>query len=210
MDELNSFDSNEPVAMLQGNLPHWRQHGTTYFVTFRLDDAIPPQKLWQWYREREQWLRAHPKPHGRDERAEYYALFVARFERWLDAGYGSCVLAVPEHRQRVENSLRWFDGNRYRLGEFVVMPNHVHAVVAPRGFHALSDTIASWKKFTARRINTALGREGALWHKESFDHIVRDDQELKRIDTYIRRNPARAEAIGADDLYSFISSKNFT
>ena len=72
------------------------------------------------------------------------------------------------------------------------MPNHVHVVVSPYGSWTLSNILASWKKYTARRINAHLGREGLLWQKEYFDHIVRNDKELIRINTYIERNPERA------------------
>ncbi len=188
---FNCFDRKKPVGFLAGNLPHWRQDGVTYFVTFRLGDSMPQQKLWQWRREREGWMDRHPMPHGPDERAEYHARFVARFERWLDAGHGACALGAPRHRRIVEDALRYFDGDRYRLGRFVVMPNHVHAIVTPHAGWRLSQVVSSWKKYTARQINGSLGTGGRLWQKEYFDHIVRNAGELDRISAYIERNPER-------------------
>lgn len=192
MNQLNFFDRAEPVGLLGGNLPHWRQDGVTYFVTFRLGDSMPQHMLWRWYRERQEWLGQHPLPHTPDEKAEYYRRFVTRIERWLDAGYGACVLGTEVCRQTVENALRHFDGTRYRLGRFVVMPNHVHVVVSPYGSWTLSGIVESWKKYTARRINESLGHHGHLWQKEYFDHIVRNINELDRINAYIERNPERA------------------
>jgi REP element-mobilizing transposase RayT len=192
MNQLNFFDPKKPVGRLGGNLPHWRQDGVTYFVTFRLGDSMPQRKLWQWRRERDEWMSQHPLPHGKAEKAEYYTRFVTRIERWLDAGCGSCVLWLDCHKRVVEDALRCFDGDRYRLGRFVVMPNHVHVVVTPYGGWRLSRIIESWKKFSARKINESMGRTGPLWQREYFDHIVRNINELERINVYIERNPVRS------------------
>lgn len=192
MNQMNFFDPKEPVGLLGGNLPHWRQNGVTYYVTFRLGDSMPRRMLWLWYRERQEWLAKHPLPHTSAEKAEYYARFVARIERWLDAGHGSCVLGDSRHRKIVEDAFRCFDGDRYRLGRFIVMPNHVHVVVSPYHGWRLSQIVASWKKFTARRINESTGRTGHVWQKEYFDHVVRNINELDRINAYIERNPERA------------------
>ncbi len=149
---LNYFDPNEPVAFLSGDLPHWRQDGATYFVTFRLADSLPHEKLTEWRTERDQWLAQHPEPHDAATRKEYYERFPQRLQQWLDAGSGSCVLELPEVKEIVEKALRHFDGERYRLDEFAVAPNHVHALVSPLGEHQLSEILHSWKSFTAHEI----------------------------------------------------------
>jgi REP element-mobilizing transposase RayT len=78
---------------------------------------------------------------------------------------------------------------RYELGEFVVMPNHVHAIVAPTGGHQLAQILHSWKSFTAHQFNRVLDSSGHVWQKESFDHIVRSAQHLAKFEAYIRNNP---------------------
>ncbi len=191
---LHYFDPEAPIANLSGNLPHWRQEGVTYFVTFRLADSMPQEKLRQWEEERKAWQEKHPEPHDEETRREYYRLFPKRFQEWLDAGYGECILARPEFKALVENALRHFDGERYLLDEYVVMPNHVHVLVTPLANHELSDTLHSWKSYTAHEINKALGRSGTVWQKESFDHIIRSPAQMERIRQYIRDNPkGRAE-----------------
>ncbi len=137
---------------MTGTLPHWRQDGATYFVTFRLADSLPQERLEQWRREKDEWAAAHPEPHDAAARQDYYERFPQRLQQWLDAGAGSCVLTLPEVKQLVENALKHFDGDRYRLDEFVVAPNHVHALVSPLGEHQLSDILHSWKSFTAHEI----------------------------------------------------------
>ncbi|MCC6490739.1 MAG: transposase [Candidatus Hydrogenedentes bacterium] len=183
------FDRNQPIERLSGNLPHWRQDGVIYFVTFRLADSLPQSRLNVWKRERDEWLKAHPEPQTPELRRQYHERFSARFHRWLDEGHGSCILSVPENRVIVEEALCGLDGLRYCLDEFVVMPNHVHVLVAPTGDHTLSSILKSWKSFTARAINSQRGTCGALWQKESFDHMVRSPASLERFREYIRNNP---------------------
>lgn len=186
---MNYFDKDETVATLSGTLPHWRQKGKTYFVTFRTADSIPQAKLKQWEAEKKAWLVAHPEPHDAQTKREFYDLFPHRLQRWLDAGFGACLLARPELKQLVEDALCFFSGQRYELDEFIVMPNHVHVIVAPTEEYDLSDILHSWKSFTATKINKLIGCTGPFWQKESFDHIIRNPEQHERIRLYIRENP---------------------
>jgi REP element-mobilizing transposase RayT len=144
-------------------------------VTFRLADSLPAEKLKQWasIENRTQVLR--------------------KIQEWLDAGQGVCWMRRPELAGIVATALRHFDGQRYALGSFVVMPNHVHAVVTPASEWTLEKILHSWKSFTAHRINEALQRTGPVWQDESFDHVVRDEHHLREIEDYIRQNPVKAE-----------------
>jgi len=185
----NFFDPDQPIEEYYGCLPHWRQEGAIYFVTFRTADSLPAEKARLWKRERDAWLRRNPGPHTLEQREEYFRLFPARLHEWLDQGYGVCCLARPELKQIVEDSVRFFQGTRYCLDEHIVMPNHAHVLVQPLTGWELSDINASWKKYTARRINQILGTEGGFWQEESFDHLVRSAASLEAIRQYIRDNP---------------------
>jgi type I restriction enzyme R subunit len=186
---FNYFDPGAPVSCYSGHLPHWCQQGTIYFVTFRLADSLPQSKLHQWTEERERWMREHPEPHDSETCREYYELFPQRLQRWLDAGFGRCVLEYPVVRNIVESAMAHFSAERYVLDSWVIMPNHVHAILTPLEDHLLSEILHSWKSFTATRINRYLGLSGALWQKESFDHIIRSPESHERIRAYIRQNP---------------------
>jgi len=186
------LNPNLPIEIYQRNLPHWRQKGVAYFVTFRLADSLPKQKLEQLRMEREEWFRKHHPPYSKMEQAEYHRLFSKRVQDWLDAGEGACHLSNIQAAQIVADALRFFDGTRYRLGAWVVMPNHVHVVVTPLGEYELSGITHSWKSFTANKINRLLGRSGAFWMEESYDHIVRNPEQLYQIEQYIINNPSRA------------------
>lgn len=193
------FDPKAERGAYARHLPHWRQPGASYFITFRLGDSLPHAKLRQWRRERCQWLQAHRIKHASDvrqlperERMEFHRRFTMRMDTWLDEGMGECILAQPRIAEIAADSLRRFDQDRYILDEFVVMPNHIHLLCLPLEGNELEKVLCSWKGFTARRMNQELGRKGRLWQEESFDHIVRDADHLQRFRHYIRANPARA------------------
>ncbi len=184
------FDPTKPIGHVHGtSLPHWRQEGVTYFVTWRTADSLPPERVQAWLEERTAWLRVHPEPWDHPTEQDYYRRFSDRWEKWLDESHGECLLATPAARQIVEEVLAHNDGKTYRLHDFIVMPNHVHALVTPLGEHALSETLQEWKSVSAHKINHALGRSGEFWQKESFDHIVRSADAADKFSAYIRRNP---------------------
>jgi transposase IS200 family protein len=189
---FNPFNRDAAVLKTRRRLPHWQQGGATYFVTFRLADSMPQEKLREWQAEKDLWLRQHPGPLSKELQEEYKELFDDKFQSYLDAGYGSCILANPEISMIVRGSLHHFDGVRYDLGWYVIMPNHVHALVKPRDGYELSGILQGWKGYTSKEINRALGKAGTVWLDESFDHIVRDRDSLKTFEDYIRKNPIRA------------------
>lgn len=189
---FKAFDRTALVAFYGRHLPHWRQDGCTYFVTFRLGDSIPQSKLRQWETEMGRWLHTHPQPHSEPDRREFHEKFTKRFHKWLDAGYGACWLRRSEVSALVERALRHFDRERYALGHFVVMPNHVHALVTPCPSHDLSEVLQTWKSYTAHEANKLLNRTGKFWQDETFDHIVRNETQLHRFERYVLGNPAMA------------------
>jgi hypothetical protein len=54
------------------------------------------------------------------------------------------------------------------------------------------DTLSRRKSFTANRANRILGRSGAFWQREYYDHLVRDQSELERAIRYVAANPEKA------------------
>jgi len=173
-----------------GNLPHWAQ-ACASFVTFRLGDALPSEKREQRQAELSNWMAAHPEPWDVNTAAEYHDLFTVRLQKWLDAGYGACILRNDNIRNIVEECLRHFADQRYSLYAYVVMPNHVHVLFMPENGYDGRRIVAGWKSFTAKAINEVLGTTGALWQKESYDHLVRDVNEFNAIRAYIRQNDER-------------------
>ena len=174
------------------NLPHWTQSGSTYFVTFRLADSIAQSRISEYKELREKWKENHLPPYTESEQVQFDELFSEQVNSWLDEGAGACILGKPEISQIVADTLTHFEGERYELDEWVIMPNHVHVLVTPLSGFDLEDILHSWKSYSAHAINKTTGQKGAVWKHESYDHIVRDLEELNRIRRYIRNNPAKA------------------
>jgi isocitrate dehydrogenase (NAD+) len=106
--------------------------------------------------------------------------------------HGECILRQPELAQIVAQSLNHFDGDRYDLTDFVVMPNHVHLLVAFADEDSILEQCDSWKHFTATRINKAICRNGRFWQQDGFDHLVRTLEQFEYLRRYIQDNPTRA------------------
>jgi len=177
-----------PTASTRGgSLPHWAQQCAT-FVTFRLVDSLPEAKWRAFASERDEWLAAHPEPRDRAATEEYAELFPRRLQKWLDAGYGSCALRSDACRRAVEDALRHFDGVRYSLYAFVVMPNHVHVLYMPEAGFDGRRIVRDWKQYSAHEINRLRGESGRVWQKESYDHLVRDVGEFNACRSYICNN----------------------
>jgi carbamoylphosphate synthase large subunit/REP element-mobilizing transposase RayT len=186
-------DPRAPVIQTRRRLPHWEQQGATFFITFRLADAVPQKLLRQWKEELETWRKFHPEPWDASTKYEYQKRFHDAREAWLDQGHGECILRRPQIAATIANSLRHFDGDRYALDSFVVMPNHVHVLVRPHEAHSLSEILHSWKSFSAKEINKLRERSGAVWQDENYDRMVRDFAELERYRDYIKENPVAAK-----------------
>ena len=143
-------------------------------------------------RDREIWLARHLEPWSPEIEQEYRELYLGDLERALDESRGACSLRMPACSAIVAESLLHFDGDRVDTMAFVVMPNHVHAAVIPRGDWTLEKLVHSWKRWSAVRVNRLTGKTGELWQSDYFDTIVRDRVHLGRVLRYIRNNPAKA------------------
>ncbi|MFC1737040.1 transposase [Candidatus Hydrogenedentota bacterium] len=138
-------------------------------------------------------------------------LYTARIESYLDAGHGKCWLKEPEIGGMVSQALRHFDGERYLLHVWVVMPNHVHAVVTPHESHTLSEILQSWKSFTAHEAHKVaqasrlqIPKGKAFWQWESYDHLVRDEADFVRVCEYTVQNPVAAGLCGKPEEWAFL------
>ncbi len=176
------MNSNSPRGWhTRGYLPHLEMSSRVTGITFRLADSLPKrviEKLKQFYEN------------TRDSKdAPDLARNIAAYE---DAGMGRCWLNIPECAEVVADALRYFNGERYDLIEWCVMPNHVHVMIRLRSEHSFEEVVRSWKNFTARKINQLVGRSGRLWAADYFDRLIRDEEHLVRARRYVRMNPVKA------------------
>ena len=207
MDALpfREFDEEGEVRIYaHGILPHWRQNNCTYFVTFRQDDALPAAVANAIKQERQLWLQKRAvntdSPTWKRQLANLPKEEIRSYERLvgklvnekLDRGLGSCVLKQPAIAKIVVDALSFFHGNRVLTGDLIVMPNHIQVLMRPLPTFEPEDILFSIKSFTANKINRLVRREGRFWQRESYDHIVRDIEQLEAFQDYIRVNPEKA------------------
>jgi len=186
--------SSSDISRKHRNLPHWTKDGSTYWITFRLADSLPQEKLTGWKAERDAWVRLHPEPWDDEQWKDYDERFGQRLESWLDAGSGECILRRPDVRAIVEKCLLHFDGQRYETIDWVIMPNHVHLLLRPQDGQSLSKILQGIKGVSAKECNAVLGRTGqTFWQEESYDHIVRSQAQLDHFIRYVADNPVKAK-----------------
>jgi REP element-mobilizing transposase RayT len=173
-----------------------KTEGGIYFVTFRLADSLPREtvaRLAERHVEMQYRARATNLALLSNASTARQAQEAAEIEALLDRGSGAAWLRKPELAETVAQTLRHFEGERYHLHAWVVMPNHVHVVVEPSGRQSLGEILHSWKSYTAQAANRQLGRQGTFWQRESYDHLVRDAKDLAGCCEYTEQNPVKAD-----------------
>lgn len=194
---MNSADHSESSSpwRTRGYLPHWEAGETAQMIGFRLADSLPSTLLKRWQEE----LGELPHELATIERRK-------RIEAALDAGHGDAALAVPLVADMVEKTFLHFDGDRYRLQAWVVMPNHVHLIATLLRDWTLADIVHSWKSFSSKKANLLLGRAGTFWAREYFDRVIRDGNHFANAVAYIERNPVSAGLCGRPESWRYSSA----
>lgn len=196
------FDREKATRVYRRNLPHWRQEGATYFVTFRLHDAIPEDARRRLVHEENVWLKARGISPEQDRKAVYSKLsdkdkFIYRQhlnrlrEDVHDSGLGECYLRKSDVVDQLRTQLLAGDDEYLHVGDFVIIPNHVHLLAIPTG-KELEDCMKRIKGSSATLCNRILGRSGTFWQADTFDHIVRNLDQLAKYREYIVNNPDKA------------------
>jgi REP element-mobilizing transposase RayT len=201
-----------PERFRRRDLPHWDLHGATYFVTCCLAGSIPalgrlPIKADAATSTADRRVGNH---HGKPSSSTG---FSSR-ERLLDAAVGVRWLEDRRVAAEVQRAMFYFAGTRYDVLAYVVMPNHVHWVFRPlptwrercSSRPAREIIMHSFCRQTARVCNHMLGRTGRFWQHESYDRVVRGENELQRIIDYIEYNPVKAALCEQPDQWEFSSA----
>ncbi|OYP34981.1 transposase [Rhodopirellula sp. MGV] len=206
------FDPKGDFDTWNRTRPHWHQPAAICFLTMRLNDSIPASVIQRWFRERLDFLRRQGVDVDRDWKAGYQKLsledqqrfdkhFSRQRETTLDNCLGECTLANPIAASEVAKSLAKFHGDRYWLGDFVIMPNHVHCLISFQTSELAKTQPGGWMRYSARQINRSTDRTGVLWFPEPFDHLVRNAEQLDYLRNYIRDNPKKAGISAGKFLY---------
>ena len=170
----------------RGSLPHFDSQDVVQLVTFSLADSLPEQALAR--------IRAAARPEGLGE-------------EFVDRGWGACWLRTDGVGECVERSFLFFDGARYRLHSWTIMPNHVHVLLSPLPEWPLGSIVGSWKRFSGREANKRLGRSGAFWQVDYWDRFIRNDAHFSAAASYIDLNPVKAGLVVEPELWPWGSAR---
>ena len=198
----NTIQENDaPRWHSRGYLPHFESSDVAQHVTFHLADSLPQTILLRLEAE----LKSLPAEKQDVERRQ-------RIDAWIDAGHSSCALRKPAIANMVQESLLAFDSQRYRLLAWVVMPNHVHVLFQPMNGWTVAKIVASWKKFTARKIcddQRDSGEEPSVpvWHREYWDRFIRDQTHFNQVVEYIHMNPVKASLAVKPETWPWSSAR---
>jgi putative transposase len=203
------------------HLPHYHPQGNTFFITFRLAGTLPAEIVRGLKNEREKELSIISSVVNDNDKKEKYkecqSKYFGKFDKLLDSYYHGPIWLKDHYiAQIVYNAILFRDKKEYDLIAFTIMPNHVHILFSPIEIKAIvenkSDTnittiLQGLKKFTAKECNKILNRSGSFWQYESYDHVVKNDKELKNITNYILNNPVKANLCKnqEDWKYSYIN-----
>jgi putative transposase len=211
-------------------LPHWYVPGAAFFVTYRLFDTLPAEARERLRMRREQLLREKAAPGTTlvERRRRAHKLWFAEYDGYLDGNRRKPWLADAGVGSIVRSNLYHHHGRKYHLMAYCVMPNHVHVVLQPievreqlsisrnqdhvgerdDGISPLSKIMHSLKSYTAHEANKQMDRSGAFWQRESYDHWIRDEEELERIVNYIQANPVTAGLVQRPQDWLFCSCRD--
>jgi len=175
------------MAISQRRLPHIYAIGQPLFVTFRLYGILPTG-------------REFPRESMTSGQA-----FVA-MDRLLDtARFGPIDLKSPEVAALVRGSIQHCGQADCDMHAWVIMPNHVHLLFTPHT--NVSSLLCTMKGYSARQVNQWLGRTGRpFWQDESYDRLVRNGEEFRRIENYILNNPVKAGLAKAVEAFPWSSA----
>ena len=174
----------------RGYLPHFDAPGMRQMITYRRADAMPASRRYEW----QELLSIE------DERERR-----SQIEAYLDAGHGECHLRQSQIAALVQENLLHFDGDRYRLLAWAIMPNHVHALIET-SHTPLAEILHGWKSCTGNAANRLLNRAGDFWQPEYFDRFIRDEEHFGTAVSYIENNPVKASLITSPEEWRFSSA----
>jgi REP element-mobilizing transposase RayT len=112
---------------------------------------------------------------------------------------------MPAIAEIVVSAIRRGAVSDYTLHAWVVMPNHVHLLITV--LNDVSKALQKLKGVYAMEANQHLGLRGRpFWQRESYDRLVRDDAEFRRVENYIVENPVKAGLAQSIEKYRWSSA----
>jgi REP-associated tyrosine transposase len=161
-------------------LPHIVGEGEALFITWHLFGSLPSER--------------YPPPRKMNSGEAF--VWMDQYLDQKSTGW----LKKAEVAGVVEDAIRDYDPHAY-----VIMPNHVHLLITPT--IPLPKLMQAIKGRSAREANRLIGVSGKpFWQQESYDHLVRNPEEFRRIERYIENNPVKAGLAPTPEKYRWSSA----
>jgi putative transposase len=127
----------------------------------------------------------------------YYVITVVCRERYP---YFACTATARVVAEKLRESSLWSDATPVC---WVLMPDHLHALIALGAVTELSSVVRRLKCVTALVANRIRGAGGALWSRAYHDHALRADEDCMSAARYLIANPVRAGLVSNADSYPY-------
>ena len=163
----------KPGWHARGYHPHYEANTLVQHVVFRTFGSITPAIL------------AKANTLSANEKSKLLDI-------WLDRGSQGRVFSDPDCAVIMENCLRYFDGDRYDLQAWCVMPTHVHVFLVTDSAVRIGQCVHSWKQAATRTLKQHLGQSGPFFAKDYFDRYCRTLKQSEATIGYIEANPVKA------------------
>lgn len=194
------MDEND-VIFYRRHLPHIQAKGYSIFITFRLAGSLPALVIDRLKLEYESEIDRIASSDAEMKNELYQKIknrYFVKFDDIMHEDTRNSWLSNSKVAQNVMGGFRWFEEKYFHLIALTIMPNHIHSVIIPKNDvqsnspYLLSQILRKLKSKTAVECNKILGRHGAFWQNESYDHVIRNHKELINIVKYIIDNPVKA------------------
>ena len=174
------------------NLPHFYKPNATYFITYRLYGTISKEKIAHLRYE----LYGKNSAITKEERYQQDKIFFKEYDKLLHNNRTINYLNNEKIVKIIKESLHYYNQREIKLICYTIMPNHVHVLFhSLEGARSLDKIMQSIKGYSALEANKIIQKVGKFWQAESYDHIVRNEDELYRIINYILMNPVKAKLV---------------
>ena len=102
-----------------------------------------------------------------------------------------------QYEQIIQSAMFYHKAGKWWVRLFLVMPDHIHAIMAFDRSLCMQDVVTDWKRYISRQA-------GVIWQRDFVDHRLRRDESLEEKSFYIRQNPVRAGLVADADDWLYV------
>ena len=115
--------------------------------------------------------------------ANFDEIEFEKYIKYTDIG-NICKTAIDSIEKNYEN---------VKVDNFVIMPNHIHMIISIKKNNdiKISQVVSYFKSYVSREYNKISNKKNEIWQKSFYEHVIRNDDDYKRIVEYVVYNPLK-------------------